>query len=77
MIAPTIPSTCTNNIFKPGGMYSEQYSAAPSGSGPKQRGKKSMMVSLMTILSMRQWGLTYAKQRRFNHQNGGDTCRNL
>jgi len=35
-------------------MYSEQYSAAPSGSGPKQRGKKSMMVSLMTMLFMRR-----------------------
>jgi hypothetical protein len=42
-------------------MYSEQYSAAPSGSGPKQRGKKSMMVSLMTILFMRRRGLTVRK----------------
>ena len=36
----------TPSGLMPCGMYSEQYSAAPSGRGPKQRGRKSMIVSL-------------------------------
>ena len=36
----------TPSGLMPRGMYSEQYSAAPSGRGPKQRGRKSMIVSL-------------------------------
>lgn len=45
-IFSTMCRTCDSRHRQPSGMYSEQYSAAPSGSGPKQRGRKSMMVSL-------------------------------